>query len=166
MNLGRPRFLLCAGIGSSKEGLLYVERRASCMFRGKMNSLAEYIWPATCSDDQRLPDSLVVSRVTFPVNMPAAAGLFHFSIMLHEFLGLTVILTNMRSMQCRVYARLAITHPRPFSQTGCTVLGAHLASRILFRSDMLPPVGKTRNNAHPFSAPPPSAPQPVVAKSC
>lgn len=52
------------------------------MSKGKMNLLAEYICPATCSDDQRLPDSLVVSRVTFPVNMPAAAGLCPVSIIL------------------------------------------------------------------------------------
>jgi hypothetical protein len=42
-----------------------------------LNLLAEYIWPATCSLDHLLPDVLVVSRLTFPVNMPAAAGLSH-----------------------------------------------------------------------------------------
>jgi hypothetical protein len=40
-----------------------------------LDLLAEYIWPATCSLDHLLPDVLVLSRLTFPVNKPAAAGL-------------------------------------------------------------------------------------------
>jgi hypothetical protein len=40
-----------------------------------LDLLAEYIWPATCSLDHLLPDVLVFSRLTFPVNKPAAAGL-------------------------------------------------------------------------------------------
>ena len=41
----------------------------------EIDLLAEYIWPAMCSFDQRLPDVFVDSWETFPVNMPAAAGL-------------------------------------------------------------------------------------------
>ena len=45
----------------------------------EIDLLAEYIWPAMCSFDQRLPDVFVDSWETFPVNMPAAAGLLEMS---------------------------------------------------------------------------------------
>lgn len=75
-------YVLRAGTGTGNVAWLFLG--VFSMIKGKLNSLAEYIWPATCLEDQRLLDSLVVSRVTLPVNMPAAAGLFPISIMSQE----------------------------------------------------------------------------------